>query len=305
MEGGVPLTAATLSHRLLGGVQRILEEAGKNQALAIEACAAAEVLGRSLQDVKHLVLRSPPETRSPLLLALTSSFKRASKSMPYYKQCTKIAAELSSVFGSATRVGDVVLPPISLAGGLANWLAMDRGPIVWSQQARKKLKTDAAAAALCAALRFAEFLRQITRPGPSFDRTLSLWHLSLPSDSLRLVNAMRTAAQKKDKLSQELCTLAPPNPQVQQLLPRFDPRQWAALAMQAEAPEETPTAAPGVEPGAAAKHARLQHQQHKKQQRQQQRTRQQHRQQQHTEKQQPKKNLGSNYGYNPPMQQAA
>ncbi|KAL8452562.1 hypothetical protein Emag_002237 [Eimeria magna] len=108
------------------------------------------------------------------------------------------------------------------------------------QQARKKVKTDAAAAALCAALRFAEFLRQITKQGEGFDRTLSLWHLSLPTDSLRLVNAMRTAAKQKDVLSQELCTLAPPSSQVQQLLTRFDPQQWAALAMQAETPEELP-----------------------------------------------------------------
>ncbi|KAL8269738.1 hypothetical protein Esti_006337 [Eimeria stiedai] len=152
------------------------------------------------------------------------------------------AAELASVFGSSTRVGDMPLPPTSLAGGLASWLAMDRGPTDWAQQARRKLKTDAAAAALCAALRFAEFLRQITRQGEGFDRILHLWHLSLPTDSLRLVNSMRTAARQKDVLSQELCTLAPPSPQVQQLVPRFDPQHWAALAMQTETPEETPTA---------------------------------------------------------------
>ncbi|KAL8444369.1 hypothetical protein Emed_006266 [Eimeria media] len=151
-------------------------------------------------------------------------------------------AELASIFGSSTRVGDVLLSPTSMAGGLASWLPMSRGLTTWAQQARKKVKTDAAAAALCAALRFAEFLRQITKQGEGFDRTLNLWHLSLPNDSLRLVNALRTTARQKDVLSQDLCTLAPPSPQVQQLLTRFDPHQWAALAMQAATPEELPTA---------------------------------------------------------------
>lgn len=75
------LPAGALSHRLLSGVSKLLEAAGKNEIRAVEACASAEVLGRSLQDAKCTILRKKPETRSPLLLALGGMSRRAAKSM--------------------------------------------------------------------------------------------------------------------------------------------------------------------------------------------------------------------------------
>lgn len=120
------------------------------------------------------------------------------------------AAELAAIFGSASRAGGRRLPPTSMAGGLRNWLPQEGGLKAWANAAHKKLKSDASVAALCAALRYAEYMRQITMPGVPFDRMLSQWNLVFPSNGLSLVNALRSASTTKQKLAQELCVLTPP-----------------------------------------------------------------------------------------------
>ncbi|KAL8434566.1 hypothetical protein Efla_000082 [Eimeria flavescens] len=154
------------------------------------------------------------------------------------------AAELSALFTSSSVVGGTRLPPSSLSGGLSNWIQLDKGLSVWAQQAKQKLKTDASVAALCVSLRYSEFLKQITKPGEAFDRLLVQWSASLPSSPLRYVNALRSAAGRKDKLTQELCTLSPPGPEVQTLVARFDPFEWASLMLQTETQETAQGAAP-------------------------------------------------------------
>lgn len=121
-------------------------------------------------------------------------------------------AQLALIFGSSTKVGGTSIPPTSTAGGLRNWLPQDRGVTTWAHEARRKLKSDMSVAALCSALRYAEFIQQVTtQSGANLDRMLAQWNLSLPANSLTLVNALRTAARSKDKLTQELCILAPPS----------------------------------------------------------------------------------------------
>lgn len=75
------LSAGAISHRLMGGVQALLHRAEKNVAHATEICATAEVLGKSLQDAKSILLKTKPETRSPFLLALSQLNKTAAKAM--------------------------------------------------------------------------------------------------------------------------------------------------------------------------------------------------------------------------------
>ncbi|XP_026192699.1 uncharacterized protein LOC34621071 [Cyclospora cayetanensis] len=242
VEGGVPLSfetpaspltksiqlnlpVPTISHRLLGAVHKLLESAGENKAKAVEACASAEVLGRSLQHAMAAVLKKNQETRSPLLLALGGLSKTASKDIP---------AQLASIFGSPARIGGRTLPPTSMAGGLMNWLPQDRGLAFWAASAHKKLKFDEAVAGLCAALRYAEFIQQVTRPGMMFDRILAQWNLSLPLNGLSLVNALRSHANTQQKLVQDLCVLMPPGDETQGMLRRFDPHQWAALSLETE-----------------------------------------------------------------------
>ncbi|OEH75981.1 hypothetical protein cyc_04551 [Cyclospora cayetanensis] len=268
------LPVPTISHRLLGAVHKLLESAGENKAKAVEACASAEVLGRSLQHAMAAVLKKNQETRSPLLLALGGLSKTASKDIP---------AQLASIFGSPARIGGRTLPPTSMAGGLMNWLPQDRGLAFWAASAHKKLKFDEAVAGLCAALRYAEFIQQVTRPGMMFDRILAQWNLSLPLNGLSLVNALRSHANTQQKLVQDLCVLMPPGlaaiagrpqritpvaPEIntekafkragsapeglgtenwlhwsvsmcagdetQGMLRRFDPHQWAALSLETE-----------------------------------------------------------------------
>lgn len=91
------------------------------------------------------------------------------------------------------------------------------GLAAWAKEAHKKLKSDRSVAALCAALRYAEFIRQISSPGTTFDRMLSHWNLSLPTNGLSLVNALRSASNPKQKLTQELCVLTPPGQPIQNL----------------------------------------------------------------------------------------
>ncbi|CDJ41633.1 hypothetical protein, conserved [Eimeria tenella] len=216
------LQAAAISHRLLGGAQPLLQAAEK-EATAVEVCAAGEVLGRSLQNAKCIILRRNPDISSPFLLALGGLSRAAAKKMP---------AELSSIFGASVKVAGRRVSPTSLAGGLRNWLSQDMGLAAWAKQAHKKLKSDRSVAALCAALRYAEFIRQISSLGTTFDRMLSHWNLSLPSNGLSLVNALRSASNPKQKLTQELCVLTPPGQEVQRLVQRFDPAYWAALMLQ-------------------------------------------------------------------------
>ncbi|CDJ52987.1 hypothetical protein, conserved [Eimeria brunetti] len=248
IEGGTPLASLTpnspvtssvqlnlqvsaISHRLLGGVQSLLQAAG-TEGKAIEACAAAEVLGRSLQDAKCHILRKSPEITSPLLLALGGVSRAAAKRMRHHKLCTKITADLAAIFGSAASAGGRRVPPTTMAGGLRNWLPQEGGLKAWAEAAHKKLKSDKSVAALCAALRFGEFMRLITKPGVPFDRMLSHWNLVFPSNGLPLVNALRSASSTKQALTHELCVLTPPGQDVQQLPRRFDAAQWAAMMLQ-------------------------------------------------------------------------
>ncbi|CDJ33887.1 uncharacterized protein EMH_0086170 [Eimeria mitis] len=141
-------------------------------------------------------------------------------------------AALAAIFSSASRAGGKRVPPSTMAGGLRNWLAQEGGLRAWAEAAHKKLKSDKSVAALCAALRYAEYMRQITKPGIAFDRMLSHWNLTFPLNSLSLVNALRSASNPKQKLTQELCVVTPPGQEVQQLPRRFDAAQWAALMLQ-------------------------------------------------------------------------
>lgn len=74
------LQAAAISHRLLGGAQPLLQAAEK-EATAVEVCAAGEVLGRSLQNAKCIILRRNPDISSPFLLALGGLSRAAAKKM--------------------------------------------------------------------------------------------------------------------------------------------------------------------------------------------------------------------------------
>ena len=120
------------------------------------------------------------------------------------------AAQLAAIFGSPARVGRKRVPPSTMAGGLRNWVSQDVGLKAWATEAHKQLKSDKYVAALCSALRYAEFVRQISMPGMTFDRVLSHWNLSLPSNGLMLVNALRSASNPRQTLTQELCVLTPP-----------------------------------------------------------------------------------------------
>ncbi|CDJ32101.1 uncharacterized protein EMH_0041910 [Eimeria mitis] len=150
----------------------------------------------------------------------------------HHKMCSQITAALAAIFSSASRAGGKRVPPSTMAGGLRNWLAQEGGLRAWAEAAHKKLKSDKSVAALCAALRYAEYMRQITKPGIAFDRMLSHWNLTFPLNSLSLVNALRSASNPKQKLTQELCVVTPPGQEVQQLPRRFDAAQWAALMLQ-------------------------------------------------------------------------
>ncbi|CDI85726.1 hypothetical protein, conserved [Eimeria praecox] len=236
IEGGTPLASSTpnspvtssvqlnlqvsaIAHRLLGGIEPLLQ-AAEREAKAIEVCASAEVLGRFCEFYSW---NSPSlgACQDFLLLSLLCA-----------KVCSKIAAGLAEIFGSASSAGGKRLPPSTMAGGLRNWLPQQGGLRAWATAAHQKLKSDTAVAALCAALRYAEYIRQITMPGLEFDRNLSQWNLSLPSNGLPLVNALRSASNAKQTLTQELCVLTPPAQDVQRLPQRFDPAQWAALVLQ-------------------------------------------------------------------------